>query len=91
MRHEGRIDRRQIGSVLDLELLGDISCPTLIVAGADDRLRSLHEARELHEGIPGSTLAVIKGAGHLIPLERPASLADVVDQWLAGVLGDQTS
>ncbi|MCP5357625.1 MAG: alpha/beta hydrolase [Pseudomonadales bacterium] len=61
----------------DAERLAEIRCPTLIVAGRHDRLRSLEEAEELHRGIPQSTLSVLE-AGHMIPLEAPAELAGVV-------------
>ena len=69
----------------DLERLHGILCPTLIIAGGQDRLRSLAEAKELHHGIPGSTLAVIDGTGHMIPMEAPARLVDAVASWLGGL------
>lgn len=59
-----------------------ITCPTLVIAGDEDRLRSREEAFELHEGISGSAFAVIEGTGHMIPLEAPERLAEVVNGWL---------
>jgi pimeloyl-ACP methyl ester carboxylesterase len=55
----------------------------LVIAGAQDRLRSLDEARELHDGIPGSDFLVIEGTGHMIPLEAPKRLAELIAGWLA--------
>lgn len=69
----------------DADQLGSIGCPTLVIAAADDRLRSLDEAMELHTGIPGSKLAVIPGAGHMIPLEAPGQLLDVIRPWLSNL------
>jgi pimeloyl-ACP methyl ester carboxylesterase len=69
----------------DTDQLGSIRCPTLIIAAADDRLRSLDEATELHTGIPGSKLAVIPSAGHMIPLEVPSELLDVILPWLSAL------
>jgi pimeloyl-ACP methyl ester carboxylesterase len=63
--------------------LGAIHCPTLVIAGPQDRLRSLDEARELHDGIPGSDFSVIEGAGHMIPLEAPERMAALIAKWLA--------
>jgi pimeloyl-ACP methyl ester carboxylesterase len=81
----GEVFRRQ--SMLerpgDLDRLIDIRCPTLVVAAAQDQLRSLEEARELQAGIPGATLEVIDGTGHMIPIEAPAQLAGVIVPWLA--------
>ena len=62
--------------------LSEIACPTLVVAASQDQLRSIDEARELASAIPGARLEIIEGAGHLIPLEAAASLADVLLDWL---------
>jgi len=59
----------------DTDRLSDIHCPTLVVAGAEDLLRSPDEARELAAGIPGAQLVTVPHAGHLIPLEQPQALA----------------
>jgi pimeloyl-ACP methyl ester carboxylesterase len=66
----------------DTALLSRICCPTLVVAGAQDQLRSLDEARELAAGIPAAQLAVVPNAGHLIPLEQPHALATLLAPWL---------
>jgi pimeloyl-ACP methyl ester carboxylesterase len=65
----------------DTRRLAEISCPTLIIAGAHDRLRHMEEARELHMGIPDSQLAVLD-AGHMIPLEAPDALANILQDFL---------
>jgi len=59
-----------------------IACPTLVVAARQDQLRSIDEANELADAIPGARLEIIEGTGHLIPLEAPESLANVLVQWL---------
>jgi pimeloyl-ACP methyl ester carboxylesterase len=81
----GDVFRRQ--SLLDrpgdLERSNEIRCPTLVVAAADDQLRSLEEAQEMTAAIPGATLAVIEDTGHMIPIEAPQRLLDVIVPWLA--------
>jgi pimeloyl-ACP methyl ester carboxylesterase len=81
----GAVFRRQ--SMLDrpgdLERSGEIRCPTLVVAAAEDQLRSLEEAREMAGAIPDATLAVIEDTGHMIPIEAPGRLLDVIVPWLA--------
>ena len=59
-----------------------IACPTLVVAGGHDALRSIDEARELTGAIPGASLQVFEGSGHMIPLEQPKELADAIIHWL---------
>lgn len=65
----------------DLDRLDDIGCPTLVIAGGQDKLRSLTEANELHHGIPGSDLAIIDGTGHMVPMEAPDRVMDVIADW----------
>ncbi|SFF52159.1 Pimeloyl-ACP methyl ester carboxylesterase [Duganella sp. CF458] len=62
----------------DTGRLSGIQCPTLVVAAAEDRLRSPEEARELADGIPGAKLVTVANAGHLIPLEQPQALAGLL-------------
>lgn len=58
--------------------LAEITCPTLVVAAAQDALRSLAEAEELAAGIPGARLRVIEGSGHMLPVEAPEALARLI-------------
>jgi len=69
----------------DLDRLGDIHCPTLVIATTEDQLRTLDEAKELRDGIPGSTLQVIENSGHMVPLEQPGPLAASMTSWLRGI------
>lgn len=83
----GAVFRRQ--SLLDRhderQSLKTICCPTLVIAGDKDALRSRDEAVELHEGIVGSAFAVIENTGHMVPLEAPQSLAETIKAWLTQV------
>lgn len=58
----------------DKSCLGEIRCPTLLIAGRHDQLRSLDESIELQNAIPGAELVVLD-TGHMVPLESPAELA----------------
>lgn len=55
--------------------------PTLIVAGDDDPIIPLVNARIMARGIPDSTLHVYQG-GHLALLTEAAELAPVIDRFL---------
>lgn len=67
----------------DTHLLGELHCPTLIVAAADDRMRSQQEARALCAGISGARLVTIADSGHMLPLEQPERLAALLTDWIA--------
>lgn len=66
----------------DLEQLATIACPTLVVAADGDQLRTVDEAREQADGIPGARLAVVKQSGHMVPLEAPQVLGGIITHWL---------
>ncbi|RTL65920.1 MAG: alpha/beta fold hydrolase [Pseudonocardiaceae bacterium] len=65
-----------------LPFLPLLRVPTLVVAGEDDPIVPLVNARILHRGIAGSRLHVHPG-GHLALLTEPHELAPVVDEFLA--------
>jgi len=62
--------------------LGQISCPTLVMCGADDRMTSLRESQALVEAIPGASLQVIAGAGHMVMLEKPDEVAVALQEYI---------
>src|SRR5207237_6369358 len=47
--------------------LGEIHCPTLIVAGERDTTVALAAKQALAESIPGARLAVVGHSGHVTP------------------------
>lgn len=51
--------------------LAQITCPTLILHGAEDQLIPLAEAEAMSAAIHGARLAVIPNAGHMPQLEQP--------------------
>lgn len=69
----------------DIDRLGEITCPTLVIAAAQDTLRGVDESREMVEGIPGADLVVLEGTGHMVPLEVPAVLAEMILTWMRGL------
>lgn len=67
--------------------LGSIRCPALVIAGEQDNLRSRSEALELHRGLAGFAFEIIRNTGHMIPLEAPQQLAEVIRRWLRQQVG----
>jgi len=61
-----------------LRWLRTLRQPTLVLAGDDDPIVPLVNARILTHRIPRASLQVIHGGGHLFILERPAATADLV-------------
>ena len=65
------------------EELATISVPTLVIVGEDDTLSPPDVAREMHERIKGSKLAVLPRAGHLSNLEAADEFNAAVARFLA--------
>jgi pimeloyl-ACP methyl ester carboxylesterase len=49
--------------------LQDIQRPTLVMWGSQDDLIPLEAGQRIHAKIPGSSIAVVEGCGHLMPAE----------------------
>lgn len=53
-------------------MLASISVPTLVLGGEHDALIPPSQVRALAEQIPGARTAIVPGAGHLPPIEKPS-------------------
>lgn len=63
--------------------LGRIGVRTAVIVGEHDQVTPHPAAAVLADGIPGATLEIIPGAGHLSALERPAEFAGLVRGMIA--------
>ena len=68
-----------------IDTLATISVPTLILVGDEDTISPPAEAQRMRAMIAGSHMDVIRGAGHVSNLERPAAFNAVVSEWAAAV------
>ena len=62
--------------------LANINSPTLAVFGVEDKMISPEAARVYKKIIPNCNISLIYAAGHLIGLDRPDSLANVVTDFI---------
>jgi len=64
---------------LDLDdALGEIKVPTLLICGMEDKMTPPELSQALQERIPGSQLALIPETGHMVMLEEPHRLAEIL-------------
>jgi pimeloyl-ACP methyl ester carboxylesterase len=61
-----------------LEAAARVACPTLVLAGAGDRMTPARNARALAEAIPGAEMRVIEDAGHMMMIEQPDRTLDAL-------------
>src|SRR5688572_495562 len=62
--------------------LAAIGVPTVVIIGDSDKVIPREAALELRDGIPGTALSVIEGAGHYAPIEQPAQVNAALEDWL---------
>lgn len=67
--------------------LGEITVPTHIVVGSEDRLTDVDMARQLNAMIKDSSLSVIDDAGHLPNIEKPREFDAAVLGFLVPLKG----
>jgi 3-oxoadipate enol-lactonase len=65
------------------DLLPELLCPTLVIAGEEDALITAQVTQAYAARIPGAQLALLPHAGHLANLEQPRAFLQVVRQFLA--------
>lgn len=74
-----------VGAVDTGARLGQISVPTLVLAGELDQGTPVAMAETLAEGIPAARLQVIEQASHLGAIEQPDAYLDAVAGFIAGL------
>ncbi len=62
--------------------LEKINAPTLIICGAEDKMTPLKFSELLRDGIVNSQLHVLDDTGHMVMLEKPDSVEDLLKQFV---------
>jgi pimeloyl-ACP methyl ester carboxylesterase len=70
-----------------MDRLGEISVPTLVICGKEDRLTPLKYSHFLVESIPDARMVTVDGAGHMVMLEKPVEVAQAVKEFMDEVFG----
>ena len=66
-----------------LEAAAEVRCPTLVIAGAADRMTPARHAASLAETIEGAQLVVLPACGHMMMVEQPDAALDALLAFLA--------
>jgi pimeloyl-ACP methyl ester carboxylesterase len=78
-----------LGAMTNMNLtdgLADLDVPAVVIVGSRDRLTPPKLSRHLVRSLPGARLVVLSQFGHMLPIEAPAELTEVLEDLLP-VLG----
>jgi pimeloyl-ACP methyl ester carboxylesterase len=64
-------------------LLAEIRCPTLVITGERDAWSPPAQHAAIAARIADSSLVIVEGAGHMLPLEAPDAVNQAIAAWLA--------
>jgi pimeloyl-ACP methyl ester carboxylesterase len=81
LKTDPRIIENDYNACNDFDLrdrVNEITLPTLIIGGAVDRMLPAPFSDFLHEQIPCSQIEIIPEGGHMMLLEKPAQLAQII-------------
>lgn len=82
MQHRASVVRVDRSEEQPLPDRAEVTQSTLIItAGADQMVEGTHSLR-LQRAIPHSRVAIIEDASHMVPYERPAEVARLIDEFL---------
>jgi pimeloyl-ACP methyl ester carboxylesterase len=65
-----------------MEQVNKIQIPTLLITGGADRMTPPNRAQYLHDQIEGAQLEILEGAGHMVIVERPDEVAELLTEFL---------
>ncbi len=65
--------------------LGEILQPALVVSGAEDKMIPARDSQFLKDHLPEARLEIIPEGGHMVMLERPEAVAQLLVDFLAGI------
>ncbi len=68
-----------------MERIGEIRVPSLVICGDKDIMTPSKYSRYLADRIPGSRIAIIPDAGHLVMLEKPDEVNREIENFLTSL------
>lgn len=72
-------------------VLATVACPALVMTGELDAWSPPAQHEAIAAQIPDSTLVIVAGAGHMLPLEAPDAVNQAIADWLSEPLTQPVS
>jgi pimeloyl-ACP methyl ester carboxylesterase len=65
------------------EMAATVACPALLILGERDVMTKPKTAQPLAAALPDARIVMLEGAGHMLPLERPAAVNEAIALFLS--------
>lgn len=65
-----------------MESVHRIKVPTLVICGSEDRMTPPNRSEYIQTHIEGAQLQIVEGAGHMVMIEQPDRVADLLGEFL---------
>lgn len=62
-----------------------IQVPTLVIVGDGDQITPVELAESMKAAIPNAKLVMVRGAGHMTPIEQPAQVSQAIRQFVGKI------
>jgi pimeloyl-ACP methyl ester carboxylesterase len=59
--------------------------PTLIICGSEDKMTPPPYSQMMHQRLKKSVLRIVEGAGHMVMLEQPQAVANILQLFLNSI------
>jgi pimeloyl-ACP methyl ester carboxylesterase len=69
-----------------LDILHTIDCPTIVIAGCDDQIVTLEEAKETADNIKNAEFFPVENSGHMLTLEQPLVVSHLLREWINSLI-----
>jgi len=67
------------------ELINRVVVPTLVICGTEDKMTPLKYSEYLCEQIPNAQLCTVPGAGHMVMIEQPSIVVEMLADFLDSI------
>jgi len=67
------------------DYLHQLQCPVLLIGGDQDSLVSVESLAAMEQAIPNAQLKILAGAGHMLPLEQPYQLSQLLKEFYSSL------
>jgi len=65
-----------------LHRLANVQQPALVIGGEKDKMAHRDLSQQLAEKLPHAELVILEGAGHMMHLEQPEHVTQLIEDWL---------